>query len=125
MPSARERLQTIAGNDRLLQKQVFIKGEDFSFQMYPLTLAEQKAADKLAKGDLNDTALQLLCKKALDENLQPMFNVGDIPFLRNTIEKHEIEKLLLALIVADEEEAVLPNPKRPESRVQKGKAASV
>jgi hypothetical protein len=73
--------------------------------MKPLTIAEQQSAQKQAKSDdANDFAIQLLIKKALDENGSPMFQADAGPMLRNAIEKAEVEKLLLALIREDEEE---------------------
>ena len=100
-----DRLLKVAGTDRKIFKEVEIKGEDFSFWMKPLTIAEQQSAQKQAKSDdANDFAIQLLIKKALDENGTPMFQADAGPMLRNAIEKAEVEKLLLALIREDEEE---------------------
>ena len=56
-----DRLLKVAGTDRKIFKEVEIKGEDFSFWMKPLTIAEQQAAQKQAKSDdANDFAIQLL-----------------------------------------------------------------
>ena len=100
-----DRLLKVAGTDRKIFKEVEIKGEDFSFWMKPLTIAEQQSAQKQAKSDdANDFAIQLLIKKAMDENGAPMFQADAGPMLRNSIEKAEVEKLLLALIREDEEE---------------------
>ena len=61
-----DRLLKVAGTDRKIFKEVTIKGEDFSFYMKPLTIAEQQSAQKLAKNDdANEFALQLLVNKAL------------------------------------------------------------
>ena len=107
-----------AGVDRKIRKQVEIKGEEFSFWMTPLTMGEQQAAQKQAKSDdANDFALQLLIKKAQDENGQPMFQADAAPMLRNAIEKSEVEKLLLALIREDEEGPEL-DLKSPEEAVK-------
>ena len=109
------RLMKRAGTDRKIYKQVEIKGEDFSFWMTPLTLAEQQAAQKQARSDdANDFALQLLIKKAQDENGSPMFRLDAIPMLRNAVEKAEVEKLLLALIREDEEDAPVLDMKSPQ-----------
>jgi len=100
-----DRLLKVAGTDRKIYKEVEIKGEDFSFWMKPLTIAEQQSAQKSAKSDdANDFAIQLLIKKALDENGSPMFQADAGPMLRNAIEKSEVEKLLLALIRETETE---------------------
>tara|TARA_B100000497_G_scaffold126185_1_gene164412 strand:- start:2427 stop:2879 length:453 start_codon:yes stop_codon:yes gene_type:complete len=101
-----DRLLKVAGTDRKIYKEVDIRGEDFSFWMKPLTIAEQQSAQKSAKSDdANDFAIQLLIKKAQDENGAPMFQADAGPMLRNAIEKSEVEKLLLALIREDEEDA--------------------
>ena len=100
-----DRLLKVAGTDRMIYKEVEIKGEDFSFWMKPLTIAEQQSAQKAAKSDdANDFAIQLLVKKALDENGQPMFQVDAGLTLRNAIEKAEVDKLLLALVREEEAE---------------------
>ena len=53
-----DRLKKVAGTDRIIKKTVEIKGQDFSFWMKPLTIAESQAAQKLAKSDdANDFAL--------------------------------------------------------------------
>ena len=104
-----DRLLAIAGTDRKVYKEVTIKGQDFSFYMTPMTLAEQQSATKMAKSDdANDFALQLLVNKALDENGQKLLQVDALPLLRNSIEKAEVDKLLLALIENTEEEEVAP-----------------
>lgn len=100
-----DRLLKVAGNTRKIRKEVLIKGQEFSFWMTPLTIAEQKAAEKQSRSDdVTDTGIQLLIKKAKDDNDQPMFTAADAPTLRNAIERTEVEKLLLALLVNDEEE---------------------
>ena len=120
-----DRLLKVAGTDRKIFKEVEIKGEDFSFWMKPLTIAEQQSAQKTAKSDdANDFAIQLLIKKAMDENGSPMFQADAGPMLRNAIEKAEVEKLLLALIREDEEEAPEMDMKSPEEAV-KGRKSTV
>jgi hypothetical protein len=100
-----DRLLKVAGNTRKIRKEVVIKGEEFSFWMTPLTIAEQKAAEKQSRSDdVTDTGIQLLIKKAKDENDLPLFTAADAPTLRNSIERIEVEKLLLALLVNEEEE---------------------
>ena len=117
-----DRLLKVAGTDRKIFKEVEIRGEDFSFWMRPLTIAEQQSAQRTAKSDdANDFAIQLLIKKAQDENGQPMFQADAAPMLRNAIEKSEVEKLLLALIREDEGEEVETDPKSPSETVRKGK----
>ena len=73
--------------------------------MTPLTIAEQRAAEKQSRSDdVTDTGIQLLIRKAKDENDQPLFTAADASTLRNAIERVEVEKLLLALLVNEEEE---------------------
>ena len=120
--STRQRLQRIASTDRKIKRELFIRGEDFSFWMYPLSIAEQQTAQKLSKStDATDYALQLLVRKAMDENGTPMFTVGDLPFLRNSVEKDVVDQMLLKLIEKEEEEEILPDSKSTEARLQKGK----
>ena len=120
-----DRLLKVAGTDRKIFKEVEIKGEDFSFWMKPLTIAEQQSAQKTAKSDdANDFAIQLLIRKAMDENGSPMFQADAGPMLRNAIEKAEVEKLLLALIREDEEEAPPLEMKSPKKAVEDGESAA-
>ena len=110
-----DRLLKVAGTDRKIFKEVEIKGEDFSFWMKPLTIAEQQSAQKQAKSDdANDFAIQLLIKKALDKDGQPQYQADAGPMLRNAIKKSEVEKLLLALFREDEEDAPEMDMKSPE-----------
>ena len=110
-----DRLMKVAGTNRKIFKEVEIKGQDFSFWMTPLTIAEQQAAQKMAKSDdANDFALQLLVKKAMDENGQAMFQADAVPAMRSGCEKAEVEKLLLALIREDDGEAPELDLKSPQ-----------
>jgi len=119
-----DRLLKIAGTERKIYKEVEIKGEDFSFWMKPLTIAEQQSAQKQAKSDdANDFAIQLLIKKAQDENGAQMFQADAAPMLRNAIEKSEVEKLLLALIREDEVEGEI-EMKSVEGKAKKGESTS-
>ena len=119
-----DRLLRVAGTDRKIFKEVEIRGEDFSFWMRPLTIAEQQSAQKTAKSDdANDFAIQLLIKKAQDENGQPMFQADAAPMLRNAIEKSEVEKLLLALIREDEVEDEI-EMKSVKGATKKGESTS-
>ena len=119
-----DRLLKVAGSNRLIYKEVDIRGEDFSFWMYGLTIAEQQSAQKSAKSDdANDFAIQLLIKKALDKDGQPQYQADAGPMLRNAIEKSEVEKLLLALIREDDEVEEATDFKSPSEAVRKGKSA--
>ena len=105
MKSAIDWLEANAGVDIKREKTVRIYGKDFTFYHYPLTIAEQKAANKAARSeDPTDAGIELLIKKALDENGQLLFRADAAPRLRNRVERSEVEKILIALIVNDEEE---------------------
>lgn len=121
-----DRLLKVAGNTRKIQKHVLIKGEEFSFWMTPLTIAEQRAAEKQSRtDDVTDTGIQLLIKKAKDDNDQPLFTPADAPTLRNSIERTEVEKLLLALLVNEEEEDQQElDMKSPDEATGKGKRSA-
>ena len=122
-----DRLLKVAGTVRKVRKEVEIKGEDFTFYMTPLTIAEQQAANKQARSDdATDMAIQLLIKKALDVNGQPMFQQDAAAILRNSVDRNEVEKLLLALISSEEEEEEVPalDMKSPDEGTEKGKRAA-
>lgn len=122
--SAIDWLERKAGTNRKLKKTAMIKGEEFTFWMYPLTIAEQQSANKAAKSDdVTDTGIQLLVRKAMDENGQRMFTADAGPRLRNAVERNEVEKILLAMLVEDEEAPDL-DMKSPDEATQKTKRSS-
>ena len=47
---------------------------------------------------------QLLIRKAKDENGQPLFAPGDIAALKNSVRDSDLQRLMLAVLGADEEE---------------------
>jgi len=123
--SAIEWLESKAGTSRKLKKTVLIKGEEFTFWMYPLTIAEQQSANKAAKSDdVTDTGIQLLVRKAMDENGQRMFAADAGPRLRNGVERAEVEKILVAMLVEDEDETPEMDMKSPDEATQKTKRSS-
>ena len=94
-------------------------GEEFEYFATPTTLAERAKAQKQARSDdATDFAMQLLVSKAKDENGTPLFTVGDIPEMRNSLPASIVEALMLQLLAQDEpeEEDVDPKPSRPSSR---------
>ena len=103
-----DRLLKYAGNDRQIFKSVWHNGQDWSFYMKPLTIAEKNRATKDSrKDDSLDFALHLLCLKAMDENGQPQYNAAaDLPIMRARIESALLDKLMLAIIGTDEEDEV-------------------
>lgn len=96
-------------------------GEEFTYWMAPITLAERGKAQKQAKSeDATDFALQLLVNKAKDENGQPLFSPGDIADLRNVLPANVVEALMLQLLQepepAEEDEELTPKSSSPSSR---------
>lgn len=83
-------------------------GDWIVFYVTPLTAAERERAKKDAKSeDPTQFALQLLVRKAQDDNGQPLFAPGDIAVLKNSVRDSDLQKLLLAVIgVEDGEEAM-------------------
>ena len=101
-----DRLLKYAGNDRQIFKSVWHNGQDWSFYMKPLTIAEKNRATKDSrKDDSLDFALHLLCLKAMDENGPPQYNAAaDLPIMRARIESALLDKLMLAILGQDEED---------------------
>lgn len=94
-----------AADRRLIKKSVTLgNGDVFEFHHYHLVMAERERAQKDAgSDDANAFALQLLVLKALDENGQRLFGVGDIPVLKNEVDDGDLQKLMLALLQEAEE----------------------
>jgi len=75
----------------------------------PLTMAERERAQRQVRSDdSNGFALQLLINKALDENGTKLFNAGEIDVLKNEVKDSDLQSLMLAVINAEEEEAIDP-----------------
>ena len=71
----------------------------------PLTEAGRDRAKKDARSeDPTAFGLQLLERKALDENGTSLIRAGDIPTLKNEIRDADLQALMLAVIGADDEE---------------------
>ena len=71
----------------------------------PMTAAERDRAKKDARSeDPNAFALQLLLTKAKDSNGTKLFGPGDAATLRNSVRDEDLQKLMLAVLGADEEE---------------------
>jgi len=122
MVSAIDWLEANAGVDVKKKKSVLIAGKEFEFWHYPLTIAEQQAANKAAKSDdVTDAGIQLLVAKALDENGQRMFRADAAPRLRNRVVRTEVEKILLALLVEEEEEVPALDMKSADQTAKKTK----
>ena len=82
--------------------------ETFEFWMYPLTIAEQKAASSKVGEDTTDIGIELLVRKAMDENGNRLFQADAGPILRNQVQKDDVETLLIALLT-DKNEVEAPN----------------
>jgi len=107
--NALERLKK-AANLEPIKKEVTLSDNSI-FEMYvtPLTMAERERAQKQARSDdTNAFALQLLINKALDENGVKMFNAGEVDILKNEVKDSDLQALMLAVINAEEDEAVDP-----------------
>ena len=80
-------------------------GDKFEFWMTPLTIAQRTRAQKqVGKDDAIAFSLQLLVNVARDENGQSLFNVGDLPDLRNLLPASVVDAILLQVLQTDEEE---------------------
>ncbi len=77
-------------------------GSEFEFWHSPLTMAERERATKAAgSNDPNALAIQLLVQKALDENGDRMFQVGETAELKNDVRDSDLQKIIYALIEDD------------------------
>lgn len=80
-------------------------GEEVCMWVSPLTAAERERAKKDARSeDPGAFALQLLIRKAKDENGQNLFAPGDTEVLKRSVRDSDLQKMMLAVLGADEEE---------------------
>ena len=87
---------------------VLSNGDEFEFWSTPLTMAQREKANKDAKSDdINQFALQLLVNKATDGTGSRLFSPGDLAVLKNEVRDEDLQKLMLAIIQAEEEEEQL------------------
>jgi len=87
---------------------VLESGDEVVMYVTPLTAAERERAKKDARSeDPGAFALQLLIKKAKDSNGTPLFGPGDVADLKNAVRDSDLQKLMLAVLGADEEEEEL------------------
>ena len=100
-----DRLVKSARLDPVLKTVELSNGDIVEMYVKPLTAAERDRAKKDARSeDPTAFALQLLVRKALDENGTPLFSAGDIPTLKNEIRDSDLQALMLAVIGVDEDE---------------------
>ena len=84
---------------------VLNSGDEFEFWSTPLTMAQREKANRDAKSDdINQFALQLLLSKATDEAGAKLFSPGDLAVLKNEVRDDDLQKLMLAVIQAPEDE---------------------
>ena len=82
-------------------------GDEVVMYVTPLTAAERERAKKDARSDDPGAfALQLLIKKAKDSSGRPLFTPGDAATLRNEVRDSDLQKLMLAVLGADEDESL-------------------
>jgi len=107
--NALERLKKAANLEPIKKEVTLSDGSLFTMYVTPLTMAERERAQRQAKSDdTNAFALQLLINKALDENGQRLFKAGEIDILKNEVKDSDLQVLMLAVINAEEDEAVDP-----------------
>lgn len=107
-----DRLRKAANFEPIRQVVELVDGSEFVFYATPLTAAEREKAQKDAKSDsANDFAMQLLVRKAIDENGERLFKPGDIPLLKNDIEDEDLQKMILCVLRPRGSEDVDPDSK--------------
>lgn len=107
-----DRLRKAANFEPIKQVVELVDGSEFVFYAAPLTAAEREKAQKDAKSDsANDFAMQLLVRKAIDENGEKLFKPGDIPLLKNDIEDEDLQKMILCVLRPRGSEEVEPDSK--------------
>ena len=100
---------------------VLENGDEFEFWSTPLTMAQREKANKDAKSDdINQFALQLLLSKATDESGSRLFSPGDLAVLKNEVRDDDLQKLMLAVIQAPEDEEGEIDLKSTRSRAGEG-----
>jgi len=103
-----DKLKKAARLDPIRREVELDSGDVVEMWVTPMTAAERDRAKKDARSDDPTAfALQLLVRKAKDENGQPLFSPGDVAVLRNEIRDSDLQKLMLAVIGGDTEEEPL------------------
>ena len=100
-----DRLRKAAALEPVKKEITLHNGDVVVLWTTPLTAAERDRAKKNARSDdAGAFALQLLINKATDENGQRLFAPGDVAALKNEIRDSDLQKMMLAVLGADEEE---------------------
>ena len=94
-----------AANLQATKKEVTLSdGTVFEMWVTPLTLAERERIQNGVKlDDANEFAIRLLLTKALDETGQKLFQIGEIDVLKNEVRDSDLQKLMLAIMMEEEE----------------------
>ena len=100
-----DKLKKAARLDPVKKEIQLDSGEEVVMYVTPLTAAERERAKKDARSDDPGAfALQLLIQKARDSNGRPLFTPGDVAVLKNEVRDADLQKLMLAVLGADEDE---------------------
>ena len=103
-----DKLRKAARLDPVKKEILLDSGEEVVMYVTPLTAAERERAKKDARSDDPTAfALQLLVRKAKDANGRPLFSPGDAAILKNEVRDSDLQKLMLAVLGADEEDEEL------------------
>ena len=107
--SALDRLRKAANLEPRKKEVTLSDGSVFEMYVTPLTMAERERAQRAARSDdANAFALQLLLAKAQDETGRKLFNVGEIDVLKNEVKDSDLQKLMVAAVSNEEDEAIDP-----------------
>ena len=103
-----DKLKKLPASNQSKKEIVLDSGEEVVMYVTPLTAAERERAKKDARSDDPGAfALQLLIRKARNGNNQPLFTPGDVAVLKNEVRDSDLQKLMLAVLGADEEDESL------------------
>lgn len=99
-----DKLTSAARLDPIKKDILLDNGDEVVMYVSPLTAAERDRAKKDARSDDPGAfALQLLIKKAKDSGGRPLFTQGDAAILKNEVRDSDLQKLMLAVLGADED----------------------
>ena len=100
-----DKLKSAARLEPVKKEIVLDSGEEVVMYVTPLTAAERERAKKDARSDDPGAfALQLLIRKAKNGTGTPLFTPGDAAVLKNEVRDSDLQKLMLAVLGADEED---------------------
>ena len=103
-----DKLKKAARLDPVKREVQLESGDTVYMWVTPLTAAERERAKKDARSeDPNAFAIQLLVRKAKDENGAPLFTPGDVADLKNAVRDSDLQSLLLAVLGSPEDDEAL------------------